>query len=233
MIALEIMVNDWWIIRVSFRWLVFSIWFFLIGIDESFEVVNNETPPQKRRSTKERVMIRTQDPDTLVTLSTEQWQDIFRIVSERSVVRKVDGGATVSRGVVAKPIFNINNRVSSPVIFMFVHQCWLIHKYDKKNIERVKTFNEFQSQNAPLEVWNTQSASPSLTFENRLAILPGPCSIMMALDQNSPSCASCAMGKALVRDLFISRAKDEKTIQELSGEIKTMKEEVEVCSSLI
>nr|XP_022292691.1 uncharacterized protein LOC111103597 [Crassostrea virginica] len=114
------------------------------GIDESFEVVNNETPPQKRRSTKERVMIRTQDPDTLVTLSTEQWQDIFRIVSERSVVRKVDGGATVSRGVVAKPIFNINNRVSTP------------------------------SQNASLEVWNTQSASPSLTFENRLAILPGP-----------------------------------------------------------
>lgn len=101
----------------------FSIWVFLIGIDESFEVVNNETPPQKRRSTKERVMIRTQDPDTLVTLSTEQWQDIFRIVSERSVVRKVDGGATVSRGVVAKPMFNINNRVSTPVIFMFVHQC--------------------------------------------------------------------------------------------------------------
>lgn len=56
-------------------------------------------------------MIRTQDPSTLVTLSAEQWQDIFRIVSERSVVQTINTGAVA----VAGPIFDINKQVSSQV----------------------------------------------------------------------------------------------------------------------
>lgn len=76
-------------------------------------MIDNETPPQKRRSTKEKVMIRTQDPSTLVTLSAEQWQDIFRIVSERSVVQTINTGAVAV--AVAGPIFDINKQVSSQV----------------------------------------------------------------------------------------------------------------------
>lgn len=56
-------------------------------------------------------MIRTQDPSTLVTLSAEQWQDVFRIVSERSVVQTINTGAVA----VAEPIFDINKEVSSQV----------------------------------------------------------------------------------------------------------------------
>lgn len=76
-------------------------------------MIDNETPPQKRRSTKEKVMIRTQDPSTLVTLSAEQWQDIFRIVSERSVVQTIN--TSTGAVAVAGPIFDINKQVSSQV----------------------------------------------------------------------------------------------------------------------
>lgn len=81
------------------------------GLEDSFEVIDNETPPQKRRSTKEKVIIRTQDPSSLVTLSAEQWQYIFRIVSERSVVQTMNTGAVA----VAEPIFDINKQVCSEV----------------------------------------------------------------------------------------------------------------------
>lgn len=160
------------------------------GLEDSFEVIDNETPPQKRRSTKEKVMIRTQDPSTLVTLSAEQWQDIFRIVSERSVVQTINTGAVA----VAGPIFDINKQVSS--------QPANLTPYPFKN-----------------------QATPPLTFESRLAILPGPYSVIMALDRNSTSCASCAMGKSLVRDLFIGRSKDEKTIHRMTEKMEAMKEE--------
>lgn len=90
---------------------------YVIGLEDSFEVIDNETPPQKRRSTKEKVMIRTHDPSTLVTLSAEQWQDIFRIVSERSVVQTINTGAVA----VAGPIFDINKQVSSQVRLRTCH----------------------------------------------------------------------------------------------------------------
>lgn len=37
------------------------------------------------------------------------------------------------------------------------------------------------------------------------------------------------MGKSLVRDLFIGRSKDEKSIQRMTEKMEAMKEEVEVC----
>lgn len=99
---------------------------YVIGLEDSFEVIDNETPPQKRRSTKEKVMIRTQDPSTLVTLSAEQWQDVFRIVSERSVVQTINTGAVA----VAGPIFDINKQVSSQVrlrtVIVFHNKFWCL-----------------------------------------------------------------------------------------------------------
>lgn len=99
---------------------------YVIGLEDSFEVIDNETPPQKRRSTKEKVMIRTQDPSTLVTLSAEQWQDIFRIVSERPVVQTINTGAVA----VAGPIFDINKQVSSQVrlrtVIVFHNKFWCL-----------------------------------------------------------------------------------------------------------
>ncbi|XP_062576363.1 tax1-binding protein 1 homolog A-like isoform X2 [Saccostrea cucullata] len=81
------------------------------GLEDSFEMMNNEPPPQKRRPTKERVMVRTADPDTLLTFSNEQWQDIFRIVSEKSVVKKVNGDLVVSQSSVVEPILDISKTV--------------------------------------------------------------------------------------------------------------------------
>ncbi|XP_061183084.1 tax1-binding protein 1 homolog B-like isoform X2 [Saccostrea echinata] len=80
------------------------------GLEDSFEMLNNDPPPQKRRSTKERVMIRTSDPDTLVSLSTDQWQNIFRIVSEKSIVKKVNGDLIVSQSPEVEPIFDISKK---------------------------------------------------------------------------------------------------------------------------
>lgn len=37
------------------------------------------------------------------------------------------------------------------------------------------------------------------------------------------------MGKSLVRDLFIGRSKDEKSIKRMTDKMEAMKEEVEVC----
>lgn len=124
---------------------------------DSFEMVNNELPPQKRRSTKERVMIRTRDPDTLLTFSVDQCPNIFRIASEKPVVQWADSRAVVLYVPKVEPTFNINRKVCeyvSPCISNDMHAS-IKHRlnYGLISSNLILGLIHFLESNPPTNIW--------------------------------------------------------------------------------